>query len=35
MAPILRRAPLGGESDPVLFALFTLGCRKHTVHHSY
>jgi hypothetical protein len=30
MAPILRGAPLGGESERVLFAFFKLGCRKHT-----
>lgn len=31
-APILRGAPLGGESERIFFAFFKPGCRKHTVH---
>jgi len=30
MAPILRGAPLGGESEKSFFAFFTLRFRKHT-----
>jgi len=30
MAPILRGAPFGGESERAFFAFFTLRCRKHT-----
>jgi hypothetical protein len=29
-APILRSAPLGGESGRTFFAFFTLVSRKHT-----
>jgi hypothetical protein len=28
--PILRIAPLGGESEQAFFAFFKPGCRKHT-----
>jgi len=31
MAPILRSAPLGGESEWAFFAFFKLGYRKHTL----
>jgi hypothetical protein len=31
-APILRGAPLGGESERRFFAFFTLRCHKHTVY---
>jgi hypothetical protein len=31
MAPILRGALLGGESERIFFAFFKPGCRKHTV----
>jgi hypothetical protein len=30
-APILRGAPLAGESGRTFFAFFKPGCRKHTV----
>jgi|SRR5262249_49475337 len=30
-APILRSAPLGGESERTFFAFFKPGCRKHTL----
>ena len=31
-APILRGAPLGGESERTFFTFFKLGCRKHTAY---
>jgi len=33
-APILRGAPLGGESERIFFAFFKSGCRKHTIHRN-
>jgi hypothetical protein len=33
-APILRRATLGGESERVFFAFFTLVYRKRTEHYA-
>ena len=30
--PILRSAPLGGESERTFFTFFKLGCRKHTAY---
>src|SRR5215475_12638272 len=32
--PILRNAPLGGESERTFFAFFKPGCRKHTIHQA-
>ena len=32
--PILRSAPLGGESEPAFFAFFTLRFRKHTLFNG-
>jgi hypothetical protein len=31
MAPILRRAPLRGESDRSVFEIVTLLCRRETI----
>src|SRR5215510_5951637 len=33
-APILRGAPLGGESERIFFAFFKSGCRKHTIYKA-
>jgi hypothetical protein len=35
MAPILRSAPLGGESERVFFAFVTLVRRKHTNQQQF